>query len=135
MCTGTYVATPRSAQREQMLGAMAAAIRYVRHASPMRSVLARAGAYLRGGRAGGAVADSGARAAMERVGLRRDDGLLRRRRDRHGDFHSAEIAGAIFLRSVVFGASLASASATAVVALMPGKFSWEQSSCWREPRG
>ncbi len=46
MSTGTYIATPRSAQREQMFGAMAAAIRYVRHAAAMRSVLARGGVHI-----------------------------------------------------------------------------------------
>jgi MFS family permease len=46
MGRGDYVATPRSAQREQMLGAMAAAIRYVRHAAAMRSVLARGGVHI-----------------------------------------------------------------------------------------
>ncbi len=46
MNTGSYVATPRSTQREQMLGAMAAAIRYVRHASAMQSVLARGGVHI-----------------------------------------------------------------------------------------
>jgi MFS family permease len=46
MGRGNYVATPRSAQREQMLGAMAAAIRYVRHAAPMQSVLARGGVHM-----------------------------------------------------------------------------------------
>lgn len=46
MSRGNYIATPRSAQREQMLGAMAAAIRYVRHAAPMRSVLMRGGVHI-----------------------------------------------------------------------------------------
>jgi MFS family permease len=46
MSTGTYIATPRSAQREQMLGAMAAAIRYVKHAPAMRAVLGRGGVHM-----------------------------------------------------------------------------------------
>jgi MFS family permease len=46
MSRGNYIASPRSAQREQMLGAMAAAIRYVRHAPPMRAVLLRGGAHM-----------------------------------------------------------------------------------------
>lgn len=46
MTRGNYLAAPRSAQREQMLGAMAAAIRYVRHAPPMQAVLFRGGAHM-----------------------------------------------------------------------------------------
>ncbi len=46
MATGKYPATPRSAQREQMLGAMTAAIRYARHAPPMRRVLIRGGTHM-----------------------------------------------------------------------------------------
>jgi MFS family permease len=41
MATQKFPLSPRSAQREQMLGAMTAAIRYARHAPPMRAVLAR----------------------------------------------------------------------------------------------
>ncbi|MFC5455191.1 MFS transporter [Prosthecobacter fluviatilis] len=46
MCTGSYIATPRSAQQEQMLGAMAAAIRYARHARAMQAVLCRGGIHM-----------------------------------------------------------------------------------------
>lgn len=46
MSTGNYVASARSAQREQMLGAMTAAIRYARHAKPMKAVLARGGVHI-----------------------------------------------------------------------------------------
>jgi MFS family permease len=46
MCTGSYIATPRSAQQEQMLGAMAAALRYVRHAKAMQAVLCRGGIHM-----------------------------------------------------------------------------------------
>lgn len=46
MSTGRYIATPRSAQREQMLGAMAAAIRYARHSPAMRAVLCRGGIHM-----------------------------------------------------------------------------------------
>lgn len=46
MMTGSYIATPRSAQREQMLGAMVAAIRYTRHAPAMKAVLCRGGIHM-----------------------------------------------------------------------------------------
>jgi MFS family permease len=46
MTRGEYIASPRSAQREQMLGAMAAAIRYASHAPPMQAVLMRGGAHM-----------------------------------------------------------------------------------------
>ena len=46
MSRGNYIAAPRSAQREQMLGAMVAALRYVRHAPPMRAVLLRVGVHV-----------------------------------------------------------------------------------------
>lgn len=46
MTRGEYIASPRSAQREQMLGAMSAAIRYARHAPPMQAVLLRGGAHM-----------------------------------------------------------------------------------------
>ncbi|MEI9896573.1 MAG: MFS transporter [Chthoniobacter sp.] len=41
-----YTSEPRSAQQEQMLGAITAALRYVRHAPPMQAVLARAGLHV-----------------------------------------------------------------------------------------
>lgn len=46
MAVGSYPVSPRSAQREQMLGAMAAAIRYTRHSPAMRAVLTRGGIHL-----------------------------------------------------------------------------------------
>jgi MFS family permease len=46
MASGKYPSTPRSAQREQMLGAMTAAIRYARHAPAMRAVLSRGGVHM-----------------------------------------------------------------------------------------
>ncbi len=46
MSRGRYIAEPRSAQREQMLGAMAAAIRYVCHAPAMQAVLWRGGVHM-----------------------------------------------------------------------------------------
>lgn len=46
MTRGEYIASPRSAQREQMLGAMQAAIRYASHAPPMQAVLLRGGAHM-----------------------------------------------------------------------------------------
>ena len=46
MTRGEYIASPRSAQREQMLGAMQAAIRYASHAPAMQAVLVRGGAHM-----------------------------------------------------------------------------------------
>ncbi|HWB02305.1 MAG TPA: MFS transporter [Verrucomicrobiales bacterium] len=46
MGSGKYPSIPRSAQREQMLGAMSAAIRYARHAPAMRAVLFRGGMHM-----------------------------------------------------------------------------------------
>jgi len=46
MSRGNYIAAPRSAQREQMLGAIVAALRYVRHAPPMQAVLWRVGVHV-----------------------------------------------------------------------------------------
>ncbi|MBK1882131.1 MFS transporter [Luteolibacter pohnpeiensis] len=43
---GEKIGKPRSAQREQMLGAMAAAIRYVNHAPVMKAVLLRGGVHM-----------------------------------------------------------------------------------------
>lgn len=43
---GKFPVTPRSAQQEQMLGAMAAAIRYARHAPAMKAVLWRGGVHI-----------------------------------------------------------------------------------------
>ncbi|MES2920786.1 MAG: MFS transporter [Verrucomicrobiota bacterium] len=123
MSTGTYIATPRSAQREQMLGAMAAAIRYVRHASAMQSVLARGGVHIF--------------AAVAPVVLLPI--LVHSRHWNASDFGvmmGCYGMGAIFnaivilpkLRArftfdqVLCGASLVSAAATEVVALVPGKF-------------
>lgn len=123
MCTGTYVATPRSAQREQMLGAMAAAIRYVSHAAPMRSVLARGGVHIFA-----AVAPVVLLPIL--VHSRNWDasvfGVMM------GCYGGGAIITAIFILpklrarfsfdQVLFGAGLASAAATAVVALVPGMF-------------
>lgn len=122
MSTGTYIATPRSAQREQMLGAMAAAIRYVRHAPAMRSVLTRGGVHIF--------------AAVAPVVLlpiivhsrdwdASDFGVMM------GCYGAGAIFTAIFILprlrarftfdQVLFGASLTSALATVLVAFMPGK--------------
>jgi MFS family permease len=46
MLTGGPSNPPRSAQKEQMLGAMAAAIRYARFSRPMQAVLWRAGVHM-----------------------------------------------------------------------------------------
>jgi hypothetical protein len=122
MSTGGYVAAARSAQREQMLGAMAAAIRYTRHAPAMQAVLWRGGVHVF--------------AAVAPVVLlpiivhgrgwsASDFGLLM------GCYGAGAIAMALFalpkLRArftfdhVLVGASLMSAVATAIVALVPGR--------------
>jgi len=123
MSRGNYIATPRSAQREQMLGAMTAAIRYARHARPMQAVLLRGGVHIfaavapvvllpiivhaRGWEAstfGAMMGCYGAGAICMAVLVL---GKLRAR---------------FSFDQVLFGASLVSAAATAVVTLVPGKF-------------
>lgn len=123
MGTGTYVATPRSAQREQMLGAMAAAIRYVRHAPAMRSVLARGGVHIFAAVAPVVLLPI---IVHSRSWNASDFGLMM------GCYGAGAIFTALFLLpklrarfsfdQVLFGASLVSAAATAVVALAPGRF-------------
>ncbi len=46
MANPAYGSAPRSAQQEQMLGAITAALRYTRYAPPMRAVLIRAGLHI-----------------------------------------------------------------------------------------
>jgi predicted MFS family arabinose efflux permease len=46
MWNPAYASPPHSAQQEQMLGAMAAALRYTRHAPPMQAVLTRAAVHV-----------------------------------------------------------------------------------------
>ena len=122
MSTGTCHAAPRSAQREQMLGAMAAAIRYTRHAPAMQAVLWRGGVHIFA-----AVAP----VVLLPIIVRSrgwgafDFGLLM------GCYGAGAIAMALFalpkLRArftfdrVLGGASLVSAVATAIVALVPGR--------------
>ena len=123
MSTGTYVATPRSAQREQMLGAMAAAIRYARHASAMRSVLARGGVHIFAAVAPVVLLPI---IVHSRNWNASDFGLLM------GCYGAGAIFTALFLLAklrarftfdqVLFGASLLSAFATVIVALVPGRF-------------
>lgn len=127
MSTGRYIATPRSAQREQMLGAMAAAIRYARHSRAMRAVravLCRGGIHMF--------------AAVATVVLlpvivhgrqwsASDFGLLM------GCYGAGAILMAVLwlpkLRAsfsfdqVLAGASIVAALTTAVIALMPGRLS------------
>ncbi len=122
MSTGTYVATPRSAQREQMLGAMAAAIRYVRHASAMHSVLARGGVHIFAAVAPVVLLPI---IVHSRNWNGSDFGLMM------GCYGIGAIVTALFILprlrarftfdQVLFGASLASASATAVVGIVPGR--------------
>lgn len=122
MSKGGYVATPRSAQREQMLGAMAAAIRYVRHAAAMRSVLARGGVHIFAAVAPVVLLPI---IVHSRNWNASDFGILM------GCYGAGAIFTAIFvlgkLRArftfdqVLFGASLLSAASTMVVALVPGR--------------
>jgi MFS family permease len=121
MATGKYPSTPRSAQREQMLGAMAAAIRYARHAPAMRAVLVRGGIHMFA-----AVAP-----AVLLPFLVRSRGW---EASTYGLFMSCYGAGAILMAifvlpglrarysfdQVLAGASCVSALATAVLGLEPG---------------
>ncbi len=122
MLTGSYTVTPRSAQREQMLGAMAAAIRYARHAPAMQAVLWRGGVHIFA-----AVAPAVLLPVIVhgRGWAASDFGVLM------GCYGAGAIAMALLvlpkLRAkfsfdqVLCGASLSSAFATAIVAIVPGK--------------
>ena len=122
MLTGTYTVTPRSAQREQMLGAMTAAIRYARHAPAMQDVLWRGGVHIFA-----AVAPAVLLPVIVhgRHWEASDFGVLM------GCYGAGAIAMALFvlpkLRArftfdqVLCGASLLSAFTTAIVAIVPGK--------------
>ncbi len=122
MSRGGYVATPRSAQKEQMLGAMAAAIRYARHARPMQAVLCRGGIHMFS-----AVATVVLLPVIvhSRNWTGSDFGLLM------GCYGGGAILMALLflhkLRAkfsfdhVLLGSSVVSAAATAVVALMPNQ--------------
>lgn len=122
MLTGSYIATPRSAQREQMLGAMVAAIRYTRHAPAMQAVLCRGGAHMFAAVAPVVLLPVIVKA---RHWAAADFGLLM------GCYGGGAILMALLflpkLRSryafdqVLLVASLASATATATVALAPGR--------------
>jgi len=123
MSRGDYIATPRSAQQEQMLGAMAAAIRYVSHAAAMRSVLARGGVHIFAAVAPVVLLPL---IVHSRNWEASDFGILM------GCYGVGAILNAIFilpkLRSrfgfdqILVYASLVSAAATAVVGIVPGKF-------------
>jgi MFS family permease len=122
MSTGKYIATPRSAQREQMLGAMAAAIRYARHAHAMQAVLFRGGIHMFA-----AVATVVLLPVIvhSRQWSASDFGVLM------GCYGAGAIIMALFflprLRArysfdhVLLGASIAAAITTSIVALVPGK--------------
>jgi len=124
MCTGSYIATPRSAQQEQMLGAMAAAIRYARHAHSMQAVLCRGGIHMFA-----AVAPVVLLPVIvhSRQWAAADFGILM------GCYGGGAILMALLwlpkLRErfsfdhVLFGASVVSAAMTAILALVPGKLS------------
>jgi MFS family permease len=123
MSTGTYIATPRSAQQEQMLGAMAAALRYVRHATAMRSVLARGGVHIFAAVAPVVLLPLIVRGRHWEAS---DFGLLM------GCYGMGAILNALFILprlrarysfdQILLGASLVSALATAAVGLVPGRF-------------
>lgn len=123
MSRGTYIATPRSAQQEQMLGAMAAAIRYVSHAAAMRSVLARGGVHIFAAVAPVVLLPIIVRSRNWEAS---DFGILM------GCYGVGAILNAIFILprlrarfgfdQILVGASLVSAVATAVVGIVPGKF-------------
>ena len=123
MSTGTYIATPRSAQREQMLGAMAAAIRYVRHAAPMQSVLARGGVHIFAAVAPVVLLPI---IVHSRHWSASDFGVMMGCYGMGAIFNAIVILPKLRARftfdQVLCGASLVSAAATAVVALVPGKF-------------
>lgn len=122
MCTGSYIATPRSAQQEQMLGAMAAAIRYARHARAMQAVLCRGGIHMFA-----AVAPVVLLPVIvhSRQWSASDFGVLM------GCYGGGAILMALLflprLRErfsfdhVLLGASVASAAMTGILALVPGK--------------
>jgi MFS family permease len=122
MSTGSYIATPRSAQQEQMLGAMTAAIRYARHAPAMQAVLCRGGIHTFA-----AVAPVVLLPVIvhSRHWTASDFGLLM------GCYGGGAILMALLwlpkLRAhcsfdqVLFGASLVSAVTTGILALVPGK--------------
>lgn len=122
MSTGKYIATPRSAQREQMLGAMAAAIRYARHAQAMQAVLCRGGIHMFA-----AVATVVLLPVIvhSREWTASDFGVLM------GCYGAGAIVMALFflprLRArytfdhVLLGSSIAAAITTSIVALVPGK--------------
>lgn len=122
MCSGSYIATPRSAQQEQMLGAMAAAIRYARHAPAMQAVLCRGGIHMFA-----AVAPVVLLPVIvhSRQWAAADFGILM------GCYGGGAILMALLwlpkLRErfsfdhVLLGASLTAALATGIVALVPGK--------------
>lgn len=122
MGRGNYVATSRSAQREQMLGAMAAAIRYVSHASAMRSVLIRGGVHIFAAVAPVVLLPIIARSRHWQAS---DFGILM------GCYGVGAILNAIFILprlrarfsfdQILLGASLSSALATAVVGIVPGR--------------
>lgn len=122
MSTGNYIATPRSAQREQMLGAMAAAIRYVRHAQAMQSVLVRGGVHIFAAVAPIVLLPIIVHSKKWQAS---DFGVMM------GCYGAGAITMAIFilpkLRSrmpfdqVLFGASLVSAASTLTIAFIPGK--------------
>lgn len=124
MCVGGYTATPRSAQKEQMLGAMAAAIRYARHAPPMRAVLCRGGIHMFAAVATVVLLPI---IVHTRQWSASDFGVLM------GCYGGGAILMALFwlprLRAkfsfdqVLLGASLTMALTTSVVALMPGRLS------------
>jgi len=123
MATQKFPISPRSAQREQMLGAMTAAIRYVRHSPPMRAVLGRSCIHIFSAVAPVVVLPM---IVKDRGWAGSDFGVLM------GCYGGGAIVMALFLleplRSrlsfdrVAAGSALVSALATAGLAFAPGKF-------------
>ncbi len=98
MFNRAYAATPRSAQKEQMLGAITAALRYARHSPPMQAVLGRAGLHVFAAVAPIALlAHPHPRTKLDRVRFRPAHGLLWNGRDHHRAFPSAPAALAVVL--------------------------------------
>jgi len=123
MWNPAYSAAPRSVQQEQMLGAMAAALRYTSHAPPMQAVLARAALHVFA-----AVAPLALLPVLirERGGTGADFGALM------GCYGAGAILTAVFvlgkLRTrfsfdrILTGACLCSASAALLLAFAPNKY-------------
>ncbi len=123
MWNPAYASSPRTVQQEQMLGAMAAALRYTSHAPAMQAVLARAALHVFA-----AVAPLALLPVLirERGGTGADFGALM------GCYGAGAILTAVFVLQkfrtrfsfdrVLTGACLCSASAALLLAFAPNKY-------------